>query len=157
MSDISMFFTLGQEGAVQAPPVAGRASQAAAQTSTGAESAPIGTVPGGPPPSSNMSPMFMILLFGILIFMIVMSSMSARKEKKKREEMLGSLGRYDRVQTIGGVIGTIVEMRDGEVVLKVDEATNTKISFAKSSIQGVLKKHGEPAKADVPSAEPARA
>jgi preprotein translocase subunit YajC len=42
------------------------------------------------------------------------------------------------VQTIGGVIGTIVEVKDAEVVVKIDETTNTKIRFARSAIQQVL-------------------
>jgi preprotein translocase subunit YajC len=41
------------------------------------------------------------------------------------------------------VLGTVVEVRDDEVVLRVDDATGTKIAFAKSAVQGVLRKRAE--------------
>jgi preprotein translocase subunit YajC len=42
------------------------------------------------------------------------------------------------VQTIGGIIGTVVESRENEVVLKVDETSNTKIKFSRNAIHRVL-------------------
>lgn len=136
-----------------APPLAGRAasSQPAVSPTPGLE-APLGPAGGAPvAPASPMNPTFLFLLMGMLVFMIVMSSLSSRKEKKRREALLSELGRHDRVQTMGGVIGTIVEVKDQEVVLKVDESTNTRITFARSSVQAVLKK-GSGSKADEPEA-----
>jgi preprotein translocase subunit YajC len=52
--------------------------------------------------------------------------------------MLGQLKKGDRIQTIGGVLGTVVEARDTEVLVKVDESSNTKIRFARSAIHRVL-------------------
>jgi preprotein translocase subunit YajC len=52
--------------------------------------------------------------------------------------MLSQLKRGDRVQTIGGILGTVVEARESEVVLKVDESANTKIRFSRSAIHRVL-------------------
>lgn len=134
-----------------APAIAGRAGQAATQTPGGDASQPLGPgtagvpgIPGGAgAPTAQPSPFgggFLFVMIGLLGIMILMSTMSGRREKKKREELMSSLARYDRVQTIGGVIGTIVELKDTEVVLKVDEGTNTKITFARSAVQGVLKK-----------------
>jgi preprotein translocase subunit YajC len=37
------------------------------------------------------------------------------------------------------MLGRIVEIKGDEVVLKVDDASNTRIRFVKSSIQTVLK------------------
>ena len=125
-----------------APPLAGRAasSQPAVSPTPGLE-APLGPAGGAPAaPPSPMNPTFLFLLMGMLVFMIVMSSLSARKERKRREALLADLGRHDRVQTMGGVIGTIVEVKDQEVILKVDESTNTRMTFARSSVQAVLKK-----------------
>jgi preprotein translocase subunit YajC len=72
--------------------------------------------------------------------MIVTQIFAGRKQKKQREQMLNSVQRHDRVQTVGGIIGSVAEVRDDEVVLKVDEATNTKIRVARSAISAVLKK-----------------
>ena len=91
------------------------------------------------PPQSGGSNMILILLPMMLVAMIAISAMSGRKEKRRRADLMGSLARHDRVRTTGGVIGTIMEIRDDEVVLKVDEATNTRITFDKGAIQGVIK------------------
>lgn len=140
-----------------APPLAGRAASAAPPAATGAqtgaESTPLppagGLAPGGG--TGNMT--FLFVMVGMLVLMIAMSAMTGRKEKKRRAEMLSSLGTHDRVQTIGGVIGTIVSIRDDEVVLRVDDASNVRITFAKSAVSGVLsKKEGRTQEAQEPVA-----
>jgi len=52
--------------------------------------------------------------------------------------MLAALKKGDKVQTAGGILGTVVEVRDSEVVVKVDENANTRLRFARSAIQAVL-------------------
>ena len=81
------------------------------------------------------SPLFPFIII-FVIFMLFMSN-SKRKQDKQRKIQLESMKRGDRVQTIGGILGTIVEVRDGEVVVKVDESNNTKIKFARSAIARV--------------------
>lgn len=104
----------------------------------------IGAAPAGgnPPPTTTAKPPstwpFLVMMVVVFGFLIWQSSSSQRKEKKKREEMLGALKRHDRVQTIGGLIGSIVEIKENEVVLKVDEASNVKVRFSKSAVQQVL-------------------
>lgn len=123
-----------------APPVAGRPGAGEGATvDPGAQ--PLGPAggPAGPAPNP-FGGGFLFIMIGIFVLMILMTTMGQRKEKKRREEMLGALGRYDRVQTAGGMIGTIVELKDDEVVLKVDEATNTKVHVVRSAVQAVLKK-----------------
>ncbi|MBX3358748.1 MAG: preprotein translocase subunit YajC [Phycisphaeraceae bacterium] len=80
-----------------------------------------------------------VLMLAFLGFIIISSVMGQRKEKRKREAMMSSLSRHDRVQTIGGIIGTIVELKSDEVILKVDENSNTRIRFSRAAIQQVLK------------------
>ena len=58
--------------------------------------------------------------------------------KKKRAQMFDNLKKNDKIMTIGGVIGTVVTIKDKEIVVKVDEATNTKMTFLKSAIQSVV-------------------
>jgi len=84
--------------------------------------------------------MFMLLALGAMfILMIFLSGRAQRAERKKKSALLAALGKHDRVQTIGGIIGTVCEIRDDEVVVKIDEATNAKMRFAKSAIQQVLR------------------
>jgi len=95
----------------------------------------------GSKPVSPMSDPFWGLIVPMLLIMVVMwyfTSRSQRSERDKHQKMLNSLKRNDRVMTIGGVFGSVVEVRDHEVVLKVDESNNTKMRFARSAIKEVL-------------------
>ena len=67
--------------------------------------------------------------------MLFFSSRTKKKEQQKVKQLLDSLKKGDRIQTIGGIIGTVVEARENEVLVKVDETNNTKIrSHARRSI-----------------------
>lgn len=139
-----------------APPLAGRpggGGESGGTMDPGAQ--PLGPAggPGGQPPSP-FGGGFLFIMVGIFVLMILMTTLGQRKERKRREEMLGALGRYDRVQTTGGMIGTIVELKDDEVVLKVDESTNTKVHVVRSAVQAVLKK-GRGAGSSADALEPA--
>jgi preprotein translocase subunit YajC len=57
-----------------------------------------------------------------------------RKQKQERKKLVQSLQKNDRVQTIGGILGTIVDIKDDEITLKVDESNNTKIKVTSSAI-----------------------
>lgn len=109
-------------------------------TAPPAGGAPIGGTGGGgaAPAQSPFGGTFLLLMVGLMVFMIVTTIMSGRRQKKERERLLTSLKKHDRVQTHGGIIGSIVELKDTEVVLKVDAANNTRITFAKSAVQQVL-------------------
>ena len=52
--------------------------------------------------------------------------------------MLGGLKKGDRIQTIGGILGTVVEARETDVLVKVDESSNTKIRFSRSAMHRVV-------------------
>ena len=54
--------------------------------------------------------------------------------------MVKALGKNDRVKTIGGIIGTIVDIRDNEITLKIEESNNTKIKVVPSAIGGKIEK-----------------
>ena len=77
------------------------------------------------------------LLLALGVFYILMFR-GQRKERQKHADMLKNLKRNDRVQTLGGVLGTVVEVRDQEVILKVDESSNVKMRFNRAAIKEVL-------------------
>lgn len=77
----------------------------------------------------NMLPL--ILIFGVMFWLMTSSQ---RKEKKKKEELLNSLKKGQKVQTIGGIIGTIEEIRDTEVSVMVDVRNKINLTFNKESI-----------------------
>ncbi|MCE5184985.1 MAG: preprotein translocase subunit YajC [Planctomycetaceae bacterium] len=80
------------------------------------------------------------LLPFILIF-VVMYLLLFRGPKKKQQEhqrMVQALKKNDRVRTIGGIYGTVIDVRDDEIVLKIDESTNTKMRVIPTAIAAVL-------------------
>lgn len=102
-------------------------------------------VTGAPPAPGTAAPardpfggMFFPLLLVLLITMITFTVLGQRRDRKKRQALLHSVKKHDRVQTVGGVIGSIVEVKPDTVVLKVDETSNTRITFARSAIQQLL-------------------
>ena len=94
------------------------------------------------PPSAAPAPglpmLFPAVLLAMIVFMFLSSRSQKKREKREKEEMYARMSRNDRVLTIGGVIGTVVSTKDNEVIVKVDESTNTKMTFLKSSIQRIL-------------------
>ncbi|MEM7621869.1 MAG: preprotein translocase subunit YajC [Planctomycetota bacterium] len=131
---------LAQEGDVLGAPSAPAGTAGAppgAGTATGPHRA-AGGPPAGTAPAPGLGPIFWILPV-LLVFMIVSSIMSGRKQKKQREQLLSSAKKSDKVQTVGGVIGTIVELRQDTMVLRVHDADHTRVTFARSALQQVIK------------------
>lgn len=99
------------------------------------------TQPAAPPPSGLQmllqGPMIPILL--MIVVFLWWTSRSRSKERQKFEDMLNSLKRNDKIQTIGGILGTVVETRGNEVVVKVDETSNVKMRFNRSAIKEVIR------------------
>jgi len=85
---------------------------------------------------------FIVAIGGMFIFMLFMSGRAQRAERKKKQAMLSAMGKHDKVQTIGGIIGVVSEIRDDEVVIKIDDFNNTRITFAKSAVQQVVRSAG---------------
>ena len=86
---------------------------------------------------SSSQGLFLAAIAAMAAFMIF-SSMFGRKDKKQRQQLLDNLKKNDRVMTIGGMIGSVVSTTPEEVVLKVDESANVKITFVRSAIKTVL-------------------
>lgn len=116
------------DGAIPPPP-----GDAATATGTGAGTGAAGGGSGG-----DLFGSFFPILLLLLLTMIVVTVFGQRRDRKKRQAVLSAAKKHDRVQTVGGVIGSIVELNPDTVVLKVDESSNTRITFARSSIQQVL-------------------
>lgn len=104
------------------------------------------------PPRTTSSPnpmnfVFFAMLGAMVVFMLLTSRSQKKREKREREEMFARMAKNDRVQTIGGVIGTVVSVKESEVIVKVDESTNTKMTFMKTAVQRILSDEGQTAEA----------
>ena len=75
-------------------------------------------------------------IIAIFYFLIIRPQ---SKKRKDTEKMLSAIKKGDRVVTIGGIHGTVQNVRDTTVIVKVDE--NVKLEFnrgAIASVQAVL-------------------
>jgi preprotein translocase subunit YajC len=86
-------------------------------------------------PGGHFQIILLVLMFVALYFIMFRGP---RKKQQEHSKMVQALSKNDRVRTIGGIIGTVIDIKDDEVVLKVDENTNAKIRVAKAAISKVL-------------------
>ena len=122
---------LAQGDTTQSPP---RISSQPAETESGTQ-VPSDGNGAGPKEEPPQGMGFLQLLFPILMVMLIfMMFRSPRRQQQKQQQMVAALEKNDRVRTIGGIIGTVIDVKDDEVVLKVDENNNTKIRIAASAV-----------------------
>lgn len=91
--------------------------------------------------SPLVSFMPLILIFVVFYFLLIRPQ---QKKQKEHELLLKSLAKNDEVVTNGGIHGTIINVKDTTVILRVDE--NVKLEVEKHSIAYINKKRGEEAK-----------
>ena len=96
------------------------------------------TVPttGGEPPSLLRGPLLPLLLGVAILYFFVFRA--TRNQDKARSDTLDKLKPGQRIQTIGGILGTITQVNDREVTVKVDETNNVKIKFTRNAIHRTL-------------------
>ena len=85
-----------------------------------------------PAQGGQMQWLIMLLMFGALWFFMIMPQ---RKQQKKRQAMLSSIKKGDKVVTIGGIYGEILELDEESVKLRVAE--KTEIKFSRTAIAKV--------------------
>lgn len=79
-------------------------------------------------------------LFPLLLVFVLMYFMMIRPEKKRRkkeQDMLASLKKGDRVCTIGGIYGTITNIRDESTVTLAVGPQDVPVVFARWAIRNV--------------------
>ncbi|MBN2984821.1 MULTISPECIES: preprotein translocase subunit YajC [Cohnella] len=81
-----------------------------------------------------------VLMFVIFYFLLIRPQ---QKKTKERNNMLRALKKGDKVTTIGGLHGSIQEITDDKVVLKVNDVT--KLTFDRSAINNVTARADTPA------------
>jgi preprotein translocase subunit YajC len=87
-------------------------------------------------PGAGLLPSLMPILLIVVVFYFLII-MPGRKEKQQRQSMLGALKKNDKIITNGGIIGVVLNLKEGteEVTIKSDE---TKLLILKSSIARII-------------------
>jgi len=91
-----------------------------------------------PSPFSHL--IMIVLIFGVMYLFLFRGP---KKKQQEHQKMVQALKKNDRVRTIGGIIGTVLDVRDDEIVLKIDESTNTKMRVIPAAIATVLSEKAE--------------
>ena len=86
----------------------------------------------------------MLFQFAPLILLMVVffwfMSRSQKKRERQRQEMLEGIRPKDDVMTVGGIHGRVLQVKDDEIVLRVDPDKDVRITIAKT---GISRKLGE--------------
>ncbi|MFD2612597.1 preprotein translocase subunit YajC [Paenibacillus gansuensis] len=75
----------------------------------------------------------LILMFAVFYFLLIRPQ---QKKQKQRNSMLSSIKKGDKVVTIGGMHGTVLEMNENTVVLRVNDVT--KLTFDRSAVNTIV-------------------
>ena len=102
------------------------------ETTTVAEPNTVQPAPGVQPRSNFLMQSLPLILLLVVFYFLMFRG--PRKKQQQQRQMIQALKKNDRVRTIGGIIGTIVEVKDDEIVLKIDESNNTKMRVVPNAI-----------------------
>lgn len=84
--------------------------------------------------SGYSSIIMIVLMFVLFYFLLIRPN---QKKQKQRQSMINALQKGDKVVTIGGLHGTVVEIDDTTVVIKAGEST--KLTFDRQAVNSVVK------------------
>lgn len=93
--------------------------------------------PQGQPRPEPLIPPW-LLIGGMVVIMYLLLFRPKQKQQKQHAQMLNSLKKNDKVRTVGGIYGTVVDVKGDDVILKIDESNNTKVKVISGSISKVL-------------------
>ena len=85
-------------------------------------------------PLTGMLPMI-VIFFAIMYFLMIRPQ---QKREKERRAMLAAVAKGDAVITTGGICGTVANLSEDRVVLRVDE--NVTMEFVRGAIAQVMPK-----------------
>lgn len=85
--------------------------------------------PGAVQPNAIASLMPIIFIFGIFYFLLIRPQ---QKKHKEHEKMVQELKKNEEVVTNGGIHGTVVNVKDATLILRIDE--NVKIEIDKKAV-----------------------
>ncbi|OBR65809.1 preprotein translocase subunit YajC [Paenibacillus oryzae] len=74
-----------------------------------------------------------LLMFAVFYFFLIRPQ---QKKQKQRTSMLNQIKKGDKITTIGGLHGTVVELTDDTVVIRVNDTT--KMTFERSAVNTIV-------------------
>jgi len=91
-----------------------------------------GSAPGG---DGTMSIIFLVGMFVIMYFFLIRPQVKRQKEHKA---MVEGLKKGDEIQTMGGLMGKIIDL--GDNFMKVEVADNVVVTVRKTAVETIMPK-----------------
>ena len=102
--------------------------------------------------SMGSSVIMLLVMIGVFYFMLFRPE---NKRKKEAEQMRSSIRKGDKITTIGGIVGTVVDVKENNIVIETS-ADQVRIELAKWGVS-TNETAAENAKADERKAQEAKA
>ena len=80
----------------------------------------------------------MLVMFFIIYFLMIRPE---QKKQKDKRNMLQNVKKGDKVLTIGGIYGTVGNVKDDAIMLRIGD--NTTVKLSKSAVSSVITKDEE--------------
>jgi preprotein translocase subunit YajC len=93
--------------------------------------------PQATPPGADPLGLMWPLLF-VMVFFYFFLYRPQKREADEKRKLMESLKKNDKVLTSAGIYGTIVNLKEDEVTLRVDDQNKVKVRFARSAIARVV-------------------
>lgn len=86
---------------------------------------------------NDYSFLFVMAAIGVLFYFIIIRP--EQRRRKVEQEKLGELKKNDRVVTIGGILGTVVNVQHkNELVIRIDDKNNTQMHILRTAVREVV-------------------
>ena len=108
--------------------------------------------PAGAGASMGSTIVMMVAMIAIFYFMLIRPE---NKRKKEAEQMRSAVKKGDKITTIGGIVGTVVDVKENNIVIETS-ADQVRIELAKWAIS-TNETAAEAAKAEAQKAQEAKA
>jgi preprotein translocase subunit YajC len=80
----------------------------------------------------------MIATIGLLFYFIILRPQN--REQKRQQEVLNAIKKGDKVESIGGIHGTVLSVDTTRNIVTVQVDKNCKLDFSRSAIKSVSRK-----------------
>ena len=110
------------------------------------------------PTDNTGSIIIFIVLLVAIVGLFIWNSIQNKKKQKEAQNMVNNIKVGDRIKTIGGVCGFLVEINNDENTFVIETGTDDKKSYIKFDKAAIYQtgpaNPSQPAKAEAPAEEP---
>ena len=93
------------------------------------------------PKAGGQNPVSMLVMMGVIFAIIYfLMIMPQRKKQKETQNMLNNMKKGDKIVTVGGLLGTVGNVKETTVMVKI--ADNTIVEFRKTAIASIINETG---------------